>query len=302
MNRTTFDFSLILKIKMTGRLKSALIMGASRGIGKQVALTFAENGYKVCVAAKTIESTHKLPGSILEVANEIVEKGGDAFPVRCDVRSEEDIFNTISQCIQRFGGLDVAVYNAGAISWKEVVETPLKSFDLMNQINARGAYCLVNKILPHMIDNKHGRLILVAPPVYNRFFKGKTAYAMTKVASTVLVHGVANELNGTGVSISALWPATVIKSQVTDLRRLPPSYMRKPTIFADACLEIAKEETEILNGKALIDEDYLRSKGVTDFTKYRCDPLIEPLRMMPAEFPSLMVKEELHDPPYKSRL
>ncbi|GFR89118.1 hydroxysteroid dehydrogenase-like protein 2 [Elysia marginata] len=229
---------------MTGKLKSALILGASRGIGKQIALTFAENGYKVCVAAKTTESTQKLPGTIYDVVKEIKDKGGKAFPICCDVRSEEDIFTAISKSIQLFGGIDVAVYNAGAILWKDVVETPLKSFDLMNQINARGAYCLVTKILPHMLDKKHGRIILVAPPIYNRFFKGKTPYSMTKVASTVLVHGLANELVGSGVSISALWPATVIKSHVTDLRNVPSSLMRKSTIFADACLGIAQEESE----------------------------------------------------------
>ncbi|KAK3759782.1 hypothetical protein RRG08_041737 [Elysia crispata] len=287
---------------MAGRVKTALILGASRGIGKQIALTFAENGYKVCVAAKTTESTPKLPGSVHDVANEIVEKGGDAFPIRCDVRFENDISNTVSRCMQQFGRIDVAVYNAGAISWKEVAETPLRSWDLMNQINARGAYCLVDNVLPHMLEKKHGRLILVAPPIYNRFFKGKTPYAMTKVAATVLVHGLANELVGSGVTISALWPATVIKSHVTEVRKLPPSFMRKPTIFADACLEIAQEKSEILNGKALIDEDYLRTKGVTDFSKYRCDPKQDPLRMMPQEFPCLIVKEEIDDPPVKSRI
>lgn len=287
---------------MAGKFKSALILGASRGIGKQVAFTLAENGFKVCVAAKTTESTAKLPGTIYDVVNEIKAKGGEAFPVRCDVRSEEDIFNAISQTIQWYGGVDVAIYNAGSISWKYVAETTMKTFDLMNQINARGAFCLVSKILPHMLDNKHGRIILVAPPIYNRFFKGKTPYSMTKVASTVLVHGLANELVGSGVTINALWPATVLKSHVTDIRNLPPSFMRKPDIFADACLKIAKEETEMLNGKALIDEDYLRTKGVTDFTKYRCDPDKEPSRMMPKEFPDLKVKEELDDPPVKSRL
>ncbi|GFO16327.1 hydroxysteroid dehydrogenase-like protein 2 [Plakobranchus ocellatus] len=285
---------------MAGKAKSALILGATRGIGKQIALTFAENGYKVCVAAKTTESTPRLPGTIHDVVTEIEEKGGEAFPARCDVRSEEDIRSTLSQCMQKFGGVDVAVYNAGAISWQKVAETPLRRWDLMNQVNARGAFCLVNLILPHMLEKKHGRLILVAPPVYNRFFKGKTPYAMSKVAMTVLVHGLANEL--AGVTISALWPATVIESHVTTLMKLPPCYMRKATIFADACLEIAQEESEILNGKALIDEDYLKTKGMTDFSKYRVDPEEEPNRMMPRNFPNLVVKEELDDKQITSKL
>ncbi|KAK0040823.1 hydroxysteroid dehydrogenase-like protein 2 [Biomphalaria pfeifferi] len=283
-------------------MKSALVIGATRGIGKQIALKFAENGYKVCVAAKTTEHSDKLPGTIYDVANEIKDKGGDAKPVKCNVRKEDDIASTVQQCINTYGSLDVAVYNAGAVLWNSVIETPLKRWDLMNEVNARGAFCMVQNILPHMLERKKGRLILVAPPIYNRFFKGKTPYSMTKVAMTVLVHGLANELTGTGVSISALWPATVIESHVTQVRNLAPAYMRKPTIFADACFQIAEETTEKLNGLALIDEDYLRSEGVTDFTKYRCDPQQEPDRMMPIKFPTLLVQEEMNDPPVTSKL
>lgn len=283
-------------------MKSALVIGATRGIGKQIAIKFAENGYGVCVAAKTVESTDKLPGTIHDVANEIKEKGGNAFPIRCDVRSEEDVKNTVQECLKNFGHLDVAVYNAGAILWKSVLETPLKRWDLMNQVNARGAYCMIQNVLPHMLERKSGRLILVSPPIYNRFFKGKTPYSMTKVAMTVLVHGLANELQGTGVSISALWPATVVESHVTNVRNLAPSFMRKPTIFADACFGIAEEKSDKLNGLPLIDEDYLRSEGVTDFSQYRCDPNQEPDRMMPKVFPSLKVAEESDDPPVSSKL
>ncbi|XP_059147815.1 hydroxysteroid dehydrogenase-like protein 2 [Physella acuta] len=281
---------------------STLVIGGSRGIGRQIALKFAENGYKVCVAAKTTESNEKQPGTIYDVVKEIEDKGGKAFPVCCDVRTEENITNTLSRCVEQFGHLDVAVYNAGAVLWKSVQETPLKRWDLMNQVNARGAYCMVQNILPHMLERKTGRLILVSPPIYNRFFKGKTPYSMTKVAMTVLVHGLANELQETGVSISALWPATVIESHVTQVRNLAPCYMRKSTIFADACFGIAEEKTDKLNGKALIDEDYLRSEGVTDFSKYRCDPNQEPDRMMPKQLPSLLVAEELNDPPVSSKL
>ncbi|XP_005104217.1 hydroxysteroid dehydrogenase-like protein 2 [Aplysia californica] len=282
-------------------MKSALIIGATRGIGRQIAKTFSENGYRVCVSAKTTESTEKTPGSVYDVANEIVQNGGEAFPIKCDVRSDENVQATIDTCIEKFGQIDVAVYNAGAILWKPVVETPLKRWDLMNEVNARGSYSMVTKLLPHMLDRKSGRLILVAPPIYNRFFKGKTPYSMTKIAMTTLVHGLANELAGTGVSISAIWPATVVESQVTVVQKIPPAYYRKATVFADACLGIAEEKSEKLNGKALLDEDYLRSEGVSDFTKYRADPDKEPPRMMPKELPSLLVAEE-NDPPLSSNL
>nr|KAI8762433.1 hydroxysteroid dehydrogenase-like protein 2 [Biomphalaria glabrata] len=299
--KSIFRYDAFVKVVLL-KMKSALVIGATRGIGKQIALKFAENGYKVCVAAKTTEHSDKLPGTIFDVAKEIKDKGGDAKPVKCNVRKEDDIASTVQECIDTYGSLDVAVYNAGAVLWNSVIETPLKRWDLMNEVNARGAFCMVQNILPHMLERKKGRLILVAPPIYNRFFKGKTPYSMTKVAMTVLVHGLANELTGTGVSISALWPATVIESHVTQVRNLAPAYMRKPTIFADACFQIAEETTEKLNGLALIDEDYLRSEGVTDFTKYRCDPQQEPDRMMPIKFPTLLVQEEMNDPPVTSKL
>jgi len=273
-------------------MKSALVIGATRGIGRQIAKSFAENGYTVCVAAKTVESTEKTPGTIFDVVREITQNGGQAFPIKCDVRSDADIQNTVDACIKHCGKIDVAVYNAGAITWKPVIDTPLKRWDLMNEVNARGSYSLVTKVLPHMLDRNSGKLIVISPPIYNRFFKGKTPYSMTKVSMTVLVHGLANELTNTGVSISALWPATVIESQVTEVKKVPPALFRKSTIFADACLRMAEEQSDKLNGKALIDEDYLRSEGVTDFTVYRADPDVEPPRMMPAHFPSLLVKEE----------
>jgi len=279
-----------------------LIIGATRGIGRQIAKSFSENGYSVCVTGKTLESSEKTPGSIYDVAKEISENGGKAVPIKCDARHETDIENVISKCMENFGNIDVAVYNAGAISWAPVQDTSLKRWDLMNQINARGPYCMVQNLLPHMLKRKQGRIILIAPPIYNRFFKGKTAYSMTKIASTVLVHGLANELAGTGVSISCLWPATAVESQVTVIKKVPSSFYRKATIFADACVRIANEGSEKLNGRALIDEDYLRSEGVTDFEKYRADPDNEPPRMMPKQFPSLLVEEENESMPATSKL
>ncbi|WAR12861.1 HSDL2-like protein [Mya arenaria] len=257
-------------------LKSALVLGASRGIGRQIAITLSRNGYSVIVASKTVESTDKLPGSIHSVVKEIEQDGGVAFPVQCDCRSEGDIQNAVRVAIERFGRIDAAVYNAGAILWKPVLQTSLKRFDLMIDVNVRGAYCLVQEAVPRMLEQKHGRLVLVAPPIYNRFFKGKTPYSVSKVGMTILAKGLAHEIHATGVSISTLWPATVIRAHVTDVMNVPASHMRTPDIFADAVCRI----------------DYLRSEGVTSFTKYRCDPDVEPPRMMPEVFPDLSVREE----------
>ncbi|XP_078607561.1 hydroxysteroid dehydrogenase-like protein 2 isoform X2 [Branchiostoma floridae x Branchiostoma japonicum] len=271
---------------------SALVLGASRGIGRQVALTLARAGYQVGVAAKTVQDSPKLPGTIHTVSNEITSGGGHALPISCNVRNPEEINNAVSTCIREFGGLDFAVYNAGAILWEKVIDTPLKRFDLMMDVNVRGAYVMLQAVLPHMLERKAGRILLVAPPIYSRFFKGKTPYAVTKVGMTVLVHGLARELENTGVSISALWPATTIESHVTTVKGVPPAYFRKADVFADACLAIGQEPTERLNGQALIDEDYLRSLGMTDFSRYQCEPGTEPPRIMPRHFPSLRVQEE----------
>ncbi|KAK3085865.1 hypothetical protein FSP39_009815 [Pinctada imbricata] len=274
-------------------MKSALIIGASRGIGRQISLTLAANGYQVGVASKTETSTAALPGSIHSVVEEIKSRGGSAIPIRCDARNEEDIRGAVYACTKQFGKIDLAVYNAGAILWKKVIETPLKRYDLMNSVNMRGSYVMVQEVLPKMLERKCGKIILVSPPIYNRFFKGKTPYAVTKVGMTVLVHGLANELTDTGVSVSALWPTSAIKSFVTEKMNTPDEVMYTSEIFADAVLKIAEEPSQKLNGMALLDEDYLRSEGVSDFTKYRCNPACAPPRMMPKKIPSLLVDEEL---------
>eukprot|EP01116_Phalansterium_solitarium_P015237 TRINITY_DN3352_c0_g1_i1.p1 TRINITY_DN3352_c0_g1~~TRINITY_DN3352_c0_g1_i1.p1 ORF type:complete len:268 (-),score=66.32 TRINITY_DN3352_c0_g1_i1:201-1004(-) len=243
----------------------AVIIGASRGIGRQLSIDFAKEGYSVVVAAKSEQSTDRLPGSIHSVSDEINAAGGHAVPVRCDVRSPADIDGLVAQTISTFGRIDVLVYNAGSIMWKKVVETPLKRFDLMHEVNARGAYIAVQAVLPHMLKANVGRIILVAPPIYSRFFKGKTPYAMSKVAMSVLTMGLANELHGSGVSVNAIWPATGIMSQVAVSRGMNDlSLWRTPAIFSDACVSLAKEPATF-SGHLLIDEDYLRTTGVTDF-------------------------------------
>ncbi|KAK3581193.1 hypothetical protein CHS0354_024727 [Potamilus streckersoni] len=273
-------------------MKTALVIGASRGIGRQIVLTLSENGYQVGVAAKTTDSSDQLPGSIYTVIEETKQKGGIAYPFKCNARNEQDIRSTVQGCISRFGHLDVAIYNAGAITWKPVLETPLKRFELMNEVNIRGAYIMIQEVLPHFLNKKRGRIVLVSPPIYSRFFKGKVPYSVSKVGLSILTMGLSHEIKGTGVTITSLWPTTAIKSHVTDVNNIPDRVLRKPEIFADAVLKIVEEKTDKLNGKCLLDEDYLRSEGMTDFTKYRCDPDHEPPRMMPRVLPDLTVSEE----------
>ncbi len=148
--------------------KAALVIGASRGIGRQIALTLANNGYKVGVAAKTIEHSTKTPGTIYSVTQEITDAGGSAMPIICNVRDISHIDQSVQNCIQQFGQLDVVIYNAGAVLWESVIETPLKKFDLMHEVNVRGAYAMVQSVLPEFVNRRQGHIIVVAPPIYNR--------------------------------------------------------------------------------------------------------------------------------------
>ena len=149
-------------------MKSALVIGASRGIGRQLAITLSRNNFKVGVAAKSLESTEKLPGSIYTVSKEIEELGGTALPIKCNVRSEEEIDAAVKTCVETFGGLDYAIYNAGAVIWAKVQDTPVRRFSMLNEVNLKGSYCMIQSVLPHFLEQKKGKILLVSPPIYNR--------------------------------------------------------------------------------------------------------------------------------------
>ena len=280
--------------------KVCIIYGASRGIGKSIAQYFILNNINIVICSKTYDTTttnnntNKLNGSIIDLYNELILLGfnkNKILALKCDVRYENDIINVIKKTLEIYKRIDYVIYNAGAISHNKVTDCTPKKYELMNSINSRGAYIMTYHLLKVYETQGFGKICYVSPPIYNRFFKGKTAYAMTKIGMTVLMSGLSMEVPK-GVSVCSLWPATVIQSQVTENLNLPLKYMRKPEIFAEACLNILLDEHENINGKSLIDEDYLRTRGITDFTKYRCDKDFEPERMMPKEFPNLSVKEQ----------
>ena len=288
-----FVFFFIFQVSPTSySMPSAVILGASRGIGRQIALTFAANGYKVCVAAKTDQPDARLPGTINTVAEEISQDGGIALPIKCNARDPLEIENCVKTCINEFGTLDCVIYNAGAILWDKIMNTPLKRLDLFLDVNLRGAYAFSQSVIPHFLNNKNGKMIFVSPPVYSRFLRGKTPYAISKFGQTFLMMGLAHELKDTNLSFTSVWPSTNIQAFVTEKLNVPPDVMRKPSVFADACHFLAQEPTNKWSGKAVLDEDILREYGVTDFTKYRCKEDTEPPRMMPKRFPDLRVEEE----------
>ncbi len=273
-----------------GRLqgKVIIITGASRGIGRCMAMSFAREGARIVVAAKTVNPRPNLPGTIHTVAEEIKRAGGDALPVRVDVRSEDDVRAMVQKTVERFGRIDALINNAGALWWQDVLDTPMKRFDLMHGVNARAAFMCTQAVLPTMIEGGGGHVIVCSPPISLENMGGKTGYLMSKYGMTLLAHGLAEEVKDRGVSVNALWPVTLVESLATiNFKIGGPQVWRKPEILADAALEILSSPPAALTGRALLDEDFLRERGVTDFAKYRCDPDHEPPRVMPSQIPKV---------------
>ncbi|NNF05229.1 MAG: SDR family oxidoreductase [Candidatus Eisenbacteria bacterium] len=270
------------------RLKGqvAIVTGASRGIGRNVALGLAREGANVVIAAKSTTQREKLPGTIFSVAKEVEAIGPRALPVKTDLREETEINDLVDQTIDTFGRVDILVNNAGALWWQPMENTPLKRFDLVMDVNVRGSFALTQACLPHMKTQKHGHILVFSPPVHLPALAGKVAYLISKFGMTMMAHGLAEELKGSGVAINALWPITAIESQATINYKIGnPKTWRKPEIVTDATLEVVTTPPEELSGRALLDEEFLRERGWTDFVKYRCDPDHEPPHMFAKDIP-----------------
>ncbi|KAI0187706.1 short chain dehydrogenase [Xylaria flabelliformis] len=290
----------------------ALIVGASRGIGRQVAidLALAKDGYCVVVAAKSTSDARNVspfppdPNSpqstISTVEREIREAGGEATAVAVDVRDFDSVKRCVGKTIETYGRLDVLVYNSGAIWWAAVEDTPMKRFQLMQRVNPEGLYGSVQASLPHLKKYGSGRIIVVSPPIYSRFFRGKTSYAMGKVGMSVLTKGLAMDFERQGLNnmaITSIWPAAAIESgatrKMTQKNPKDAEDLRKATIFSDAILAMLRAPASTVNGRLELDEDYLRSDaGVTDFSNYSLIPGTSPRRIMPAQLPNLTVQEQ----------
>jgi citronellol/citronellal dehydrogenase len=255
----------------------AMVTGASRGVGKALALRLAAEGCDLVIAAKTVVPDPKLPGTIGETAREVEALGRRALAADLDVRDDAAIERVVSQALAEFGRIDFLVNNAGALYWRPVAETEMKRFDLVMGVNARGAFACARHVLPSMLARRFGHILMLSPPVDARAGAGKVAYALSKFGMTLVAQGIAEEIRGQGVAANALWPATLLESQATIRWGLGDrSLWRKPDIVADAMVAIFSKPPDALTGQALIDEDFLRAEGVTDFTRYRCDPDKEP--------------------------
>ncbi|KAI0408736.1 hypothetical protein F4802DRAFT_548857 [Xylaria palmicola] len=290
----------------------ALIVGASRGIGRQVAidLALAKDSYRVVVAAKSTSdalSVSPFPpdpnspqSTISTVEREIREAGGEATAIAVDVRDFQSVQRCVDKTVEIYGRLDVLVYNSGAIWWASVDDTPMKRFQLMQRVNPEGLYGTVQASLPYLKKHGTGRIIVVSPPIYSRFFRGKTAYAMGKVGMSVLTKGLAMDFQRQGLTdmaITSIWPAVAIESgatrKMTEANPKEAEDLRKASIFSDAILAMLRAPASSVNGRLELDEDYLRSDaGIADFSKYSLVLGSSPRRIMPVQLPDITVKEQ----------
>ncbi len=263
---------------LAGRV--AVITGASRGIGRALALGLARAGCRVVVAAKSTESTEKLPGSIHTVTDEVRALGAEALAVQTDVRDEAQVERLAAQALGRFGRIDVLVNNAGALWWKPLAETPAKRFDLVTGVNVRAAFLCCRAALPSMKERKWGHIINMSPPLDLGMLPGRVAYGISKLGMTLLTFGLAGEVKADNIAVNSLWPVTVIESQASINWGLgTPEQWRKPDILVDCVLRLVAKEPASFTGQALLDEDFLRAEGVTDFGGYACVPGTDPPRL-----------------------
>jgi citronellol/citronellal dehydrogenase len=258
----------------------AIITGASRGIGRALALGLAKAGCRVVIAAKSTAPSEKLPGSIFTVAAEVEALGAEALPVQVDVREADQIDALVAKTLERFGRIDLLVNNAGALHWAGLLDTPPKRFDLVMAVNARAAFLCCRAALPAMVRQRWGHVVNMSPPLDLSLVPGRIAYAISKLGMTLLTFGLAEEVRADNVAVNSLWPVTVIESQASINHQLgTPALWRRPDILVDCVLRIAAKEPAGFTGRALLDEDFLRAEGVTDFSGYACVPGTEPPRL-----------------------
>ncbi len=261
--------------------KTLFITGASRGIGKEIAVRAAKDGANVAIAAKTAEPHPKLPGTIYTAAEEIEAAGGKALPCVADIRFEEQIHAAVQKTVETFGGIDILVNNASAISLTGTRQTPLKRFDLMHQINTRGTFACSQACIPHLEKAENPHILNLSPPLNMeaRWFAPHVAYTMAKFGMSMCVLGMAEELRKDGIAVNALWPRTVIATAaVQNLLGGDETVKRsrKPEIMADAAHAILVRKSREATGNFYVDEDVLREEGVTDFSDYAMTPGVEP--------------------------
>ena len=266
--------------------KTLFVTGASRGIGLAIALRAARDGANVAIAAKTAEAHPKLPGTIYTAAEEIEKAGGKALPLIVDVRDEANVLDAVAQTVAKFGGIDICVNNASAISLTGTEATDMKRYDLMNQINARGTFLTSKACIPHLKRAANPHVLMLSPPLdmNPRWFQGHVAYTMAKFGMSMCVLGMAAEYKADGIAFNALWPRTGIATAAIKFALAGDEGMkqcRTVDIMSDAAHAIFEKKAADFSGNFLIDDSLLYDEGVRDFDHYRVDPTA---RLMPDFF------------------
>jgi citronellol/citronellal dehydrogenase len=262
---------------MTLAGKTLFITGASRGIGLAIALRAAREGANIAIAAKTETPHPKLPGTIHSAAEDIVKAGGRALPLVVDVREEGSVKEAIERTASAFGGIDIVVNNASAIQLTPVMQTEMRRFDLMHQVNTRGTFMVSKYAIPHLQRAANPHILMLSPPLdmQEKWFAPHTAYSIAKFGMSLVVLGLAGELRPHGIAVNALWPRTTIATAAIQNLLGGDQMMRmsrKPDILADAAARIFKKPARQFTGQFLIDDTFLAGEGVTDFEPYRVDP------------------------------
>ncbi|WP_421934663.1 SDR family oxidoreductase [Phenylobacterium sp.] len=257
--------------------KTLFVTGASRGIGLAIALRAARDGANIAIAAKTAEPHKHLPGTIYSAAKEIEAAGGKALPLIVDVRDEASVYEAVEKTVAAFGGIDICVNNASAIQLTGTLQTDMKRYDLMNQVNARGTFLTSKACIPHLKNSSNPHVLMLSPPLdmSPRWFEGHVAYTMAKFGMSMCVLGMAAEFKADGIAFNALWPRTGIATAAIQFALAGEEGMkscRTVDIMADAAHAIFEKPAREFSGNFLIDDSFLYAEGVRDFDKYRVDP------------------------------
>ncbi len=256
--------------------KIIFITGSSRGIGREIALRCARDGAKVVITGKTVEPHPKLPGTIHTVAEEVRAAGGEALAIQLDVRDEQAIHNAVEQAAAHFGGIDVLVNNASAISLTPTLETPAKRLDLMWDVNMRATFLASQACIPHLKKASNPHILTLSPPLHleAKWFAPHVAYSISKYGMSLCALGMAKEFAADGIAVNCLWPRTTIATSAIEFN-FPPEILRasrKPAIVADAAHAILLRDSKTFSGHFFIDEEVVRASGVKNLDHYAVTP------------------------------